>query len=86
MDGAGWHTEDVVKDFDNVSIIKLPSYLPELNATKQVWSWMRRLRYWQTQAIISKLAECSNNLRRGDGGYWVTNNRNCIMNQSIRNS
>ena len=42
MDGAGWHTEGVLRDFDNVSIIKLPPYSPELNAIEQVWSWMRQ--------------------------------------------
>ncbi len=26
MDGAGWHTENVVGEFDNVSMIKLPAY------------------------------------------------------------
>jgi transposase len=37
MDGAGWHTEHVVDEFDNVSIIKLPAYSPELNPIEQVW-------------------------------------------------
>ncbi len=31
MDGAGWHTEDIANEFENVSIIKLPPYSPELN-------------------------------------------------------
>ena len=42
MDSAGWYTEDAVRDFDNVSIIKCPPYSPELNAIEQVWSWMRQ--------------------------------------------
>ncbi|MBD1559672.1 IS630 family transposase [Vibrio sp. S9_S30] len=42
MDGAGWHTEDIVSQFDNVSIIKLPPYSPELNPIEQVWSWLRQ--------------------------------------------
>ncbi|MFC1237724.1 IS630 family transposase [Vibrio sp. F74] len=42
MDGAGWHTEDIVNQFDNVSIIKLPPYSPELNPIEQVWSWLRQ--------------------------------------------
>ncbi|MEZ9367145.1 transposase, partial [Vibrio sp. 10N.286.49.E11] len=28
--------------FDNVSIIKLPPYSPELNPIEQVWSWLRQ--------------------------------------------
>ena len=42
MDGAGWHTESVVNEFDNVSMIKLPAYSPELNPIEQVWQWLRQ--------------------------------------------
>lgn len=42
MDGAGWHTEDIAENVDNVSIIKLPAYSPELNPIEQVWSWLRQ--------------------------------------------
>lgn len=42
MDGAGWHTDDVADAFDNVSVIKIPPYSPELNPIEQVWSWMRQ--------------------------------------------
>ncbi|TEW56492.1 hypothetical protein E2R68_00175 [Psychromonas sp. RZ22] len=42
MDGAGWHTEDIDTDFNNLSCIKLPPYSPELNAIEQVWSWLRQ--------------------------------------------
>ena len=41
MDGAGWHTEDIASVFNNLSIIKLPPYSPELNPIEQVWSWLR---------------------------------------------
>ena len=42
MDGAGWHHKNTVAGFDNVSIIKLPPYSPELNPIEQVWQWMRQ--------------------------------------------
>ncbi|HDY7622256.1 TPA: IS630 family transposase, partial [Vibrio vulnificus] len=42
MDGAGWHTNDIAEPFDNVTIIKLPPYSPELNPIEQVWSWLRQ--------------------------------------------
>ncbi|WP_413641397.1 hypothetical protein [Oceanisphaera sp. IT1-181] len=32
MDSVGWHTHDIAAEFENVSIIKLPPYSPELNA------------------------------------------------------
>jgi transposase len=42
MDGAGWHTDNIANNIDNVSIIKLPPYSPELNPIEQVWSWLRQ--------------------------------------------
>ena len=42
MDGAGWHQEDMAKDFDNLTLIKLPPYSPKLNPIEQVWSWLRQ--------------------------------------------
>ena len=42
MDGAGWHSDDIDADFNNLSIIKLPAYSPELNPIEQVWSWLRQ--------------------------------------------
>jgi len=42
MDGAGWHTDDIANPFENISIIKLPPYSPELNPIEQVWSWLRQ--------------------------------------------
>jgi hypothetical protein len=42
MDGASWHTDDIAKDIDNLSIIKLPPYSLELNPVEQVWSWLRQ--------------------------------------------
>lgn len=42
MDGAGWHSEGIGATFNNITIIKLPPYSPELNPIEQVWSWMRQ--------------------------------------------
>jgi transposase len=42
VDGAGWHTSDTTHQFDNVTLIKLPPYSPELNPIEQVWSWLRQ--------------------------------------------
>lgn len=42
MDGAGWHQHRIVDEFDNVTIMKLPAYSPELNPIEQVWQWLRQ--------------------------------------------
>ncbi len=42
VDGAAWHQAHLTEKFDNLSIIKLPPYSPELNPIEQVWQWMRQ--------------------------------------------
>jgi transposase len=65
MDGAGWHTEEIADEFENVSIIKLPPYSPELNPIEQVWSWLRQ-HYLSNQSftdyenIVSKICHAWN--------------------------
>lgn len=42
MDNAGWHQESLAEKYDNITIIRLPPYSPELNPVEQVWSQMRQ--------------------------------------------
>lgn len=42
IDGAGWHTMDTASPFNNLTLIKLPPYSPELNPIEQVWQWLRQ--------------------------------------------
>ena len=42
MDGAGWHTDHLIDALDNISLMKLPPYSPELNPIEQVWQWLRQ--------------------------------------------
>jgi hypothetical protein len=37
MDGTGWHTDNIAQGIDNLSIIKLPPYSPELDLIEQIW-------------------------------------------------
>lgn len=41
MDQASWHQRDLADEFDNLTIIHLPPYSPELNPIEQVWRWIR---------------------------------------------
>ncbi|HAS8098232.1 TPA: IS630 family transposase, partial [Vibrio vulnificus] len=72
MDGASWHTNDIAEEFDNVSIIKLPPYSPELNPIEQVWSWLRQhylanQSFTDYQEIVSKVCTAWNRfLERAD--------------------
>jgi transposase len=41
-DGAGWHqTGQRLTVPDNVSLLRLPSYAPELNPIENVWQYLR---------------------------------------------
>ena len=40
MDGALWHQPSL--DKDNVTMLKLPPYSPELNPAEQVWQYLKQ--------------------------------------------
>lgn len=43
IDGAGWHSEggDMIVP-DNLSLLRLPPYSPELNAQENIWQFLRQ--------------------------------------------
>ncbi len=41
LDGAGWHTGGELKVPDNVRLLPLPPYAPELNPVEHVWDELR---------------------------------------------
>jgi transposase len=41
MDNAGWHIAKELVIPNNITIVPLPAYAPELNATEQVWQWLK---------------------------------------------
>lgn len=41
LDGAGWHTSQALVVPDNVSLLRLPPYAPELNLVERVWLFLR---------------------------------------------
>jgi DDE superfamily endonuclease len=42
LDGAGWHrAEDLVVP-DNISLLMLPPYAPELNGAENIWEYLRK--------------------------------------------
>jgi transposase len=41
LDGAGWHTARDIVVPDNVSLVFLPPYSPELNPVERVWLYLR---------------------------------------------
>jgi len=41
LDGAGWHTSLDLAVPENVSLLRLPPYSPELNSVERVWLYLR---------------------------------------------
>jgi transposase len=41
IDNAGWHKSHELVIPENITLIPLPPYSPELNAIEQVWEWLR---------------------------------------------
>lgn len=41
MDQAGWHTSKDLEVPDNILILLLPPYSPELNPIENLWHWMK---------------------------------------------
>ena len=42
LDGAGWHVSGALKPPDNVTLLCLPPYAPELNPVENVWEYLRQ--------------------------------------------
>ena len=41
LDGAGWHGSAKLEVPDNITLLKLPPYAPELNPMENVWAYLR---------------------------------------------
>ena len=54
LDGAGWHKMgDRLEVPDNISLLPLPRYSPELNPVENIWEFLRQ-NYLATAASTSK--------------------------------
>ncbi len=45
LDGAGWHTGGELRAPDNMRLMSLPPYAPELNPVEHVWDELREKRF-----------------------------------------
>jgi len=61
LDGAGWHSSPRLNVPDNVVLLPLPPYAPELNPVENIWEFLRANflshRVWDTYEEI--LDACS---------------------------
>ena len=56
IDGAGWHTSKSLLVPDNITLVRLPPYSPELNPVERIWLFLRErflsLCVWPDQSAI----------------------------------
>jgi transposase len=67
LDGAGWHAAGALAVPDNLTLLPLPSYAPELNPVENVWEYLRQNklshRVWEGyDAIVATCCEAWNML------------------------
>lgn len=41
LDQAGWHTARALQVPENISLLYLPAYSPELNAVERLWAYLK---------------------------------------------
>jgi hypothetical protein len=67
LDGAGWHGSQELTVPDNITLLPLPPYSPELNPAENVWEYLRKNklanRLYQTyEDIVDACCEAWNTL------------------------
>ena len=73
LDGAGWHQSgDKLKIPDNISLLKLPPYSPEINPAENVWEYLRQNQlsnrvYENYEAIVDACCDAWNKLTAEPG-------------------
>jgi len=72
MDRASWHTTEALNIPDNITLMPLPAYSPELNPMEQVWQQLRKIKLSNTNfknydAILDSCCEAWNCFCDEDG-------------------
>jgi len=67
LDGAGWHSSPRLNVPENIALLPLPPYSPELNPVENIWEFLRANllshRVWDSyEAIIEACCEAWNKL------------------------
>jgi transposase len=76
LDGAGWHDERALTVPDNLTLVPLPAYSPELNPVERIWLYLRdrflSLRFLpDTAAIVEACCRAWNALTAEAGSYPI---------------
>jgi hypothetical protein len=53
--GAGWHDSQALAIPDNITLLALPPYSPELNPVERIWHYLRS--HWLANSVFRSLAD-----------------------------
>jgi hypothetical protein len=70
LDGAGWHSSPQLIVPDNIVLLPLPPYAPELNSTENIWEYLRG-NYWDHPNPSQRWVQERQIFAKGTwGGEW----------------
>jgi len=69
IDGAGWHRAGALNVPENIVLLKLPAYAPELNPVENIWEYLRSNEFghqvWETyEAIVDACCDAWNGITK----------------------
>jgi len=85
LDGAGWHKSSEIRLPDNLRLLSLPPYAPELNPVEHIWDDLREKHFHNRvfdsldaleDHLVTALLAYENNARRVasiTGWQWIIN-------------
>lgn len=53
LDGAGWHTSKLLEVPENIKLLHLPPYAPELNPVEHIWDYIREQKKFNNDTFKS---------------------------------
>lgn len=53
LDAAGWHTSGALKVPENIELLLLPAYSPQLNPTEHIWDYIREQKGFNNHVFTS---------------------------------
>ena len=66
LDNAGWHVAKALHVPDNVTLLFLPAYTPELNPVERLWAWLR------SHQLANRVYADYDDLLRETDRAWLT--------------
>ena len=79
-DNAPWHEGEQVMIPDNITILYIPPYTPEMNPIEQIWTEIRKrgfkiVLFQSLDAVVSKLCDVVNSLEASTVAHITSRKR-----------